>query len=380
LNEIKVVKFFIDDIFPMNDLRLYFLLNCDLINNHDLNMKALVLEEYNRLVYRDWPDPVVAPGEVLVQIKAAGICGSDVHGMDGSTGRRIPPIIMGHEAAGVIIETGSDVKDWKTGDRVTFDSTIYPLNDWFTLKGMYNLSDNRMVLGVSPGEYRRHGAFAEFVNIPQHILYRIPDQVTFTQAAMVEPVAVAAHAVRLVSPSWNDSAVVVGTGMIGLFVIQILRSAGCGNIIAIDTDQSKLEIAENLGADHAFNPVTDNVIERVFHLTSGRGADLSFEAAGVRESVLTAIESVRKGGTVTLIGNLSPSVDLPLQSVVTRQIRLQGSCAICGEYPAVLDMIGRKEINTDILLSAEAPLSEGAHWFSRLYRKEPGLVKVVLLP
>ncbi len=380
MNEIKVVKFFIDDIFPMNDLRLYFLLNCDLINNHDLNMKALVLEEYNRLVYRDWPDPVVAPGEVLVQIKAAGICGSDVHGMDGSTGRRIPPIIMGHEAAGVIIETGSDVKDWKTGDRVTFDSTIYPLNDWFTLKGMYNLSDNRMVLGVSPGEYRRHGAFAEFVNIPQHILYRIPDQVTFTQAAMVEPVAVAAHAVRLVSPSWNDSAVVVGTGMIGLFVIQILRSAGCGNIIAIDTDQSKLEIAENLGADHAFNPVTDNVIERVFHLTSGRGADLSFEAAGVRESVLTAIESVRKGGTVTLIGNLSPSVDLPLQSVVTRQIRLQGSCAICGEYPAVLDMIGRKEINTDILLSAEAPLSEGAHWFSRLYRKEPGLVKVVLLP
>jgi threonine dehydrogenase-like Zn-dependent dehydrogenase len=343
-------------------------------------MKALVLEEYNRLVYRDWPDPVVAPGEVLVQIKAAGICGSDVHGMDGSTGRRIPPIIMGHEAAGVITETGSDVKDWKTGDRVTFDSTIYPLNDWFTIMGMYNLSDNRMVLGVSPGEYRRHGAFAEFVNIPQHILYRIPDQVTFTQAAMVEPVAVAAHAVRLVSPSWNDSAVVVGTGMIGLFVIQILRSAGCGNIIAVDTDQSKLEMAEKLGADHAFNPATGNVVERVLHLTSGRGADLSFEAAGVRESVLTAIESVRKGGTVTLIGNLSPRVDLPLQSVVTRQIRLQGSCAICGEYPAVLDMIGRKEIDVNSILSAEAPLSEGAEWFRRLYEKESGLIKVILKP
>lgn len=343
-------------------------------------MKALVLEEYNKLVYRDWPDPVIAPGEVLVRVKAAGICGSDVHGMDGSTGRRIPPIIMGHEAAGVIVETGSDVKGWKAGDRVTFDSTIYPLNDWFTLKGMYNLSDNRMVLGVSPGEYRRHGAFAEFVNIPQHILYRIPDQVTFTQAAMVEPVAVAAHAARLVSPSWNESAVVVGAGMIGLFMIQILRSSGCGNIIAVDTDQARLELAVKLGADHTFNPVSVNAVEKVLHLTSGRGADHVFEVAGVRESVITAVESVRKGGTVTLIGNLSPSVDLPLQSVVTRQIRLQGSCAICGEYPAVLEMIARKEINTGILLSAEAPLSEGAEWFSRLYRKESGLVKVVLLP
>jgi L-iditol 2-dehydrogenase len=343
-------------------------------------MKALVLEEYNKLVYRDWPDPVVAPDEVLVKVKAAGICGSDVHGMDGSTGRRIPPIIMGHEAAGVIVETGVDVKEWKTGDRVTFDSTIYPLTDWFTLRGMYNLSDNRMVLGVSPGDYRRHGAFAEFINIPQHILYKIPDQVSFTQAAMVEPVAVAAHAVRLVSPLWNDSVVVVGTGMIGLFVIQILRSAGCGNIIAIDTDQAKLELAAKLGADHTYNPVMDNVIERVLHLTSGRGADLSFEVAGVGDSVLTAIESVRKGGTVTLIGNLSPRVDLPLQSVVTRQIKLQGSCAICGEYTAVLDMMARNEINTDILLSAEVRLAEGAIWFNKLYNREPGLVKVVLVP
>lgn len=343
-------------------------------------MKALVLEEYNKFVYREWPEPEITATEVLVHVKAVGICGSDVHGMDGSTGRRKPPIIMGHEAAGVIVKTGSDVKSWKTGDRVTFDSTIYLLNDWYTLKGLYNLSDNRMVLGVSPEEYRRHGAFADYVNIPQHILYKVPEEVTFTQAAMVEPVAVAAHAVELASVGWNDSVVVVGAGMIGLFVIQVLRSKGCGKIIAVDIETEKLKMAKKLGADYIFNQKTDNVKQEIIALTSNRGADCSFEVVGIDATVETAIESVRKGGTVTLIGNLSPFVRLPLQTVVTRQIRVQGSCAICGEYQAVLDMIARKQIDVNSLLSAEAPLSEGAVWFDRLYKKEPGLIKVVLIP
>lgn len=343
-------------------------------------MKALVLEEYNKLVYRDWPDPVAADDEVIVRVKAAGICGSDIHGFDGSTGRRIPPLIMGHEASGVIEMTGKNVIKWKIGDRVTFDSTIYPLNDWFTQRGMYNLSDNRMVLGVSTREYRRHGAFAELVNIPQHILYMIPDKVSFTQAAMVEPVAVAAHAVKLASPQWNETAVVVGTGMIGLFLIQVLRSSGCGHIIAVDNDHIKRDLALEMGADHAFDPDDPELKSVISILSAGRGFDHVFEAVGKEETVNLSIEMVRKGGTVTLVGNLSPSVSFPLQSVVTRQIRLQGSCAICGEYPAVLDMMERGEINTMPLLSAEAPLHEGAQWFKRLYNKEKGLVKVVLIP
>jgi len=155
-------------------------------------MKALVLREYMKLVYEDVPKPEIAPDEVLVKVEACGICGSDVHGLDGSTGRRQPPLVMGHEAAGVVAEAGPAVKGWTTGDRVTFDSTIYRLDDWYTRRGLYNLSDGRMVLGVSPGEYRRHGAFAEYVAVPQHILYRVPASVSFEQAAMVEPVAVAA--------------------------------------------------------------------------------------------------------------------------------------------------------------------------------------------
>ena len=343
-------------------------------------MKALVLEEYNKLVYRDFPDPVLAEDEVMVQVKAVGICGSDVHGMDGSSGRRVPPLVMGHEAAGIITEVGAKVVAWKAGDRVTFDSTIYKLDDWYTRKGMYNLSDDRMVLGVSPGDWKRHGAFAEMVNIPQHILYKIPDGVSFTQASMVEPVAVAAHAVELTPISWNDTAVVVGSGMIGLFVIQVLRARGCGKIIAVDLEDERLQLAKRLGADHVLNPGKHEVKKEVLSLTENRGADVAFEVVGISDTLQTAISCVRKGATVTLVGNLSPKAEIPLQALVTQQIRLQGSCAICGEDPAVLDMIAREEVNVEAILSAEAPLSEGADWFQRLYEKEPGLIKVVLKP
>ncbi len=343
-------------------------------------MKALVLEEYNRFVFREFEKPVPKDDEVLVRVKAAGICGSDIHGMDGSTGRRVPPIVMGHEASGIIEELGGSVRGWKLGDRVTFDSTIYRLDDWYTRKGQYNLSDNRIVLGVSCGDYRRHGAFAEYVAIPAHILYKIPDGVTFEQAAMVEPVAVAMHAVNLAMPSLGETAVVVGVGMIGLFVVQMLRIAGCSRIIAVDVDEDKLLLAMELGATHILKSTDRNLSAGIMGLTQGRGVDHAFEAVGIEPTVKLAIANVRKGGTVTLLGNVSPEVAFPLQSVVTRQIKLQGSCAIAGEYPAVLDLIAAGKVNVDALISAKAPLSEGNDWFQRLYKKEKGLVKIVLQP
>jgi len=343
-------------------------------------MKALVLEEYNKLVYQEVPVPEIQDNEVLVKVKACGICGSDVHGMDGSSGRRIPPIIMGHEASGIIEKVGKAVKNWFPGDRVTFDSTIYPLNDWYTLKGMYNLSENRKVLGVSPKEYRQQGAFAEYVAIPEHILYKLPEGVSFIQAAMVEPVAVACHAIELTPISLQDTVAVVGTGMIGLFLIQVLKNSNAGHIIAIDIDDQKLSLASQFGADLVLNPQKQDVPGAVLDASNGRGADVVFEAVGNSDSFNLSIESVRRGGAVTVIGNLAPEVSLPLQSVVTRQIRIQGSCAIAGEYPMVLDMMQKGLINIDPMLSATSSLSEGASWFKRLYDKEPGLYKVVLIP
>jgi L-iditol 2-dehydrogenase len=343
-------------------------------------MKALVLKNYNHFRYEDVPDPECAPHEVLVEIKACGICGSDVHGMDGSSGRRIPPIIMGHEASGVIEKTGSRVKNWKVGDRVTFDSTIYPLDDWYTRKGLYNLSDNRRVFGVSCQDYRRDGAFAELVVVPQHILYRIPDGVTFNQAALVEPIAVAMHAVDLTTITKGDSAVVVGVGIIGQFVVQLLRLAGCSTIIAVDIDINRLERAGKNGADHVLHAEKDDVQYEIYNFTEGRGCDVAMEVVGIASSVNTAIKSVRKGGSVTLIGNIAPRVEIPLQTLVTNQIRLQGSCAICSEYPGVLKLIEQGRIKVDEIISATAPLSEGPLWFKKLYNKESDLMKVILNP
>ena len=343
-------------------------------------MKALVLREYGTLVYEDVEAPEIGPDEVLVRVEACGICGSDVHGLDGSTGRRQPPLIMGHEAAGVVSAVGPAVAGWAAGERVTFDSTIYRLDDWYTRRGQYNLSDGRMVLGVSPGEYRRHGAFAEYVAVPHHILYRLPASVGFEQAAMVEPVAVAAHAVGLTPLAVGDTAVVVGAGMIGLCLLQVLRAAGCGRVFVVDPEADRREMARALGADVVLDPRGADVAGEVARATEGRGADVAFEAVGIAETVATAIAAVRRGATVTLVGNLSPAVELPLQAVVTRQLRLQGSCSIAGEYPAALQMIERGLVNVDAMRSAVAPLSEGAAWFDRLYRKEPGLMKVILRP
>ena len=343
-------------------------------------MKALVLEKYNQLVYKEVPEPSIGPDDVLIQVKACGICGSDVHGMDGSTGRRIPPVIMGHEAAGIIAEKGSNVTDYKPGDRVTFDSTIYCGVCFHCRRGEINLCDNRRVLGVSCDEYRQHGAFAEFVAVPRHILYRLPDDITFEQAAMVEACSIAFHAVRRIPVCINDTAVVVGTGMIGLLVIQTLRAAGCGKVIAVDIVPEKLELALSLGADEAINATAEDVGAEIGRLTDGRGADIACEAVGTEQALHSALGSLCKGGHLALIGNVSPNVGLALQMVVTREITLYGSCASCGEYPACLDMIARGGIDVDQLISTVAPLSDGGDWFQRLYRQEKGLLKVILTP
>ena len=344
-------------------------------------MKALVLDDYMKFTYRDVPDPAPVNGrDILVRIKAAAICGSDVHGMDGSTGRRRPPIIMGHEAAGVVESIGPSVRNFKPGDRVTFDSTVYCGECFYCRRGQVNLCENRRVLGVSCAEYRRDGTFAEYVTVPEHIVYAMPEGLDFIDASLAEPAAVAAHAAAISPLSLDDSLLVVGTGLIGLLLIQILRAGSAGRIIALDTDPSRRAAAIRFGADAVFDPTEPATAGKVRSLTAGRGADISFEAVGASAPIRTAIELTRKGGSVTLIGNVSPTVEIPLQSVVTRQIALLGSCAMAGEYPLVLDLMVRKKIDARALVSAVAPLSQGASWFERLHAREAGLLKVVLEP
>lgn len=343
-------------------------------------MKALVLKEYKKFSFEDVAEPQLRPEEVLVAVKACGICGSDVHGMDGSTGRRRPPIIMGHEASGVIAQLGRGVNGWTTGDRVTFDSTIYCGECAYCREGMINLCDRRRVLGVSCEDYRQHGAFAEFVAVPPRILYRVPEGLPFEHAAMVEPFAIALHAVRRSPPALNDSVVVVGAGMIGLALVQALSHTGCGKLIVVDVAADRLAMAAKLGATHTVNSTTQDALNAIRELTCGQGADVSFEAVGLTPTVNLAVSCLRKGGATTLVGNVAPKVEFPLQIAVTRELAIHGSCASRGEYPACLDMLARGQLQAAPLISAAAPLAEGAAWFNRLYQKEKGLLKVVLKP
>jgi len=345
----------------------------------DAAMKALLLSRYNHLEIADLAMPAPGLQEVLVRVAACGICGSDIHGYDGSSGRRIPPIVMGHEAAGTIAALGGGTANFAENERVTFDSTIACGVCDFCKRGESNLCNHREVLGVSCGDYRRAGAFAEYIVVPSHVVYRLPPTISFPEAALLEAVAVAVHAISLAESVPKRTALVVGAGTIGLLCLSALRVAGCSRILVADIDRSRLALAKAFGATAVLSPESD-FAEQVNHLTTGEGVDLVVEAVGRNETVLTAIDAARKGGTVILVGNISPEVTLPLQKVVTRQIRLQGSCASAGEYPRAIELMASGAINVKPLITAVAPLEEGPDWFKRLHAREPGLTKVVLTP
>jgi len=342
-------------------------------------MKALMLTSYRNLEMADVPTPEPRADEVLIRVAACGICGSDVHGYDGSSGRRIPPLVMGHEAAGTIEIAGSAVNTFVPGDRVTFDSTVYCGECANCRRGDINLCDRRQVLGVSCGDYRRAGAFAEFVAVPARILHPLPDNLPFAEAAMLEAVAVAIHAVNLAEISSNTTALVIGAGTIGILTVQALRAAGCTRVFVTDVDANRLQMARQLGATEILLS-DESLNNKILQVTDGEGVDVALEAVGRNETVALAIDAVRKGGVVVLVGNITSSVNLPLQKVVTRQIRLQGSCASAGEYPQAIRWMASGAIRVKPLITAIAPLEEGSRWFERLYAREPNLLKIVLTP
>jgi len=286
---------------------------------------------------------------------------------------------MGHEAAGTIEIAGSAVNTFVPGDRVTFDSTVNCGECANCRRGDINLCDRRQVLGVSCGDYRRAGAFAEFVAVPARILHRLPDNLPFAEAAMLEAVAVAIHAVNLAEISSNTTALVIGAGTIGILTVQALRAAGCTRVFVTDVDANRLQMARQLGATEILLS-DESLNNKILQVTDGEGVDVALEAVGRNETVALAIDAVRKGGVVVLVGNITPSVNLPLQKVVTRQIRLQGSCASAGEYPQAIRWMASGAIRVKPLITAIAPLEEGSRWFERLYAREPNLLKIVLTP
>ena len=287
---------------------------------------------------------------------------------------------MGHEAAGTVEAVGEGVTRFRKGDRVTFDSTVYCGECEYCKRGQINLCDNREVIGVSCGDYRRHGAFAEFVVVPERIMYPLPANFSFNEAAMLEAVSVAIHGVKVSQVVGGETALVIGAGMIGLLTLQAARAAGCARVFIADVDATRLELARQVGADEVLHGSGAELVAEVMRLSNGRGVDLALEAVGRNETVTGAIDCTRKGGAVTLIGNIMPEVTLPLQKVVVKQLRLQGSCASSGEYPEAIELIANGKIQVKPLITAVASLEDGPRWFERLHSREPNLMKVILTP
>jgi L-iditol 2-dehydrogenase len=216
--------------------------------------------------------------------------------------------------------------------------------------------------------------------VPQRIVYHLPDALEFQEAAMLEAVSVALHGVRVSEMKGGETVLVIGAGMIGLLTLQAAKAAGASRVLVADIDPSRLKRAEGVGADETLLLSGSELVQEILRRTGGRGVDLVLEAVGREETISASIASVRKGGTVTLIGNISPEVKIPLQVVVSRQIRLQGSCASSGEYPQAMELLANGQIQVKQLITAVAPLSDGPRWFARLHAGEPNLMKIVLDP
>jgi len=342
-------------------------------------LKALLHTKPYCLEYTDFPEPQVGDDEVLVRVKACGICGSDVQGFTGKTGRRIPPLIMGHEAAGVVEDLGKNVKDFHKGDRVCFDSTVYCNKCQACRQGKYNRCESRQVLGVSVPEFKRHGAFAEYVAVPWWIVAGIPDNMSFVQAALLEPVSIGMHAANRAPITTGDSVVIIGAGTIGLFVLQACRLKGA-RIIICDINEFRLDIARTLGADVVVNPAKVSLKETVLKGTNSRGADVAFEVVGFAETFTDAISVLKTGGHLVAVGNLQKMAEFNLQELVARELTFTGSYASSGEFRNGIDLVASGKINVQPLVSDVLPLREGPRAFERLLKAEENLLKVVLEP
>jgi len=349
-------------------------------NFFEAEVKALLYTAPYRIEYTDVPEPTPAGGEVLVRVMACGICGSDAKGYTGKTGRRKPPLIMGHEASGVVERAAPDVSSLREGERVALNPVIYCRRCSFCKEGKFNICEKRKVLGVSVGSFRLNGAMAEKVSIPSWQVHRIPEGITFEQATLLEPASVALHAVRLTPFREGATVVVIGAGVIGLFVIQAAKLKGAGKIIAVDLSAKRLEVARALGADHTLNPQGCNIEKEIKRLTRGKMAEATFEAVGTARTFRQAIDVTRSGGDATFIGNAEESGEINFQTIVTREIRIQGVYGNCGEYGECIELVDSGKIKTEPLISRVMPLSEGARAFEELQEGKEELLKIVLVP
>ena len=338
-------------------------------------MKALVFRGPGEMPLEERHDPVAGPGQVVVAVRASGICGSDVHGFAGATGRRRIGIVMGHEASGEVIELGPDVTSAAVGDRVVLRSILACGRCERCRHGQLNICESRLGLGM-----HIDGAYAERVVVPEGLLVPLPDTLSYEDGALVEPLAVAMHAVNITPFDLMDFVAIVGAGAIGLLTLLGARQRGAGSIVVTDRDPHRLEVARMLGADQAIDVGVTDPIAAIAAATNGRGADAVFEAVGIAATVAQSVAAARPGGHVTWIGNSAPDVELPMQQVVTRELTIRGAYGFVDEFEDAADALAAGWIDARRLIEVVAPLEDGPELFRQLAAGRLSAVKVVLTP
>jgi len=338
-------------------------------------MRSMVFIGPGEMALQERPDPHPAAGEVVVAVRAAGICGSDVHGYLGLTGRRRPGVVMGHEAAGDVIELGEGVTTVRPGDRVALRS-ILPCGICDRCRrGQPNICTDRRGLGM-----QFDGAYADRIVVPEAMLLVLPDTLSYSDGALIEPLAVAMHAVNRTPFDLMDFVVVIGAGAIGLLTLLTARLRGAGSIVVTDRNEHRLAMARSLGADQAINVDAVDPVTIVRNATGGRGADAVFEAVGISATVAQSLATARSGGQVTWIGNSLPTVELSMQELVTRELTLRGAYAFNDEFEQAADAIAAGSIDVRRLVERTAPLEMGPELFRQLGAAELDAVKVILVP
>jgi 2-desacetyl-2-hydroxyethyl bacteriochlorophyllide A dehydrogenase len=339
-------------------------------------MKALVYLGPREMELRDVEPPVPAADEVLLKVLATGICGSDVHGYLGVSGRRVPPMTMGHEFCGSVEKAGLNVKRYRKGDRVVVQPVIFCGTCSFCKQGLTNLCTKKRFLGVLDC----NGSMAELLSVPEKLLYKLPDSCDDSLGAMVEPLAVAFRAVSKVSRLIKGSdVVIVGAGTIGLLLLTLVRLHGAASITVSDVNGARLSIAEKLGAGLTVNPKSDDLSARVLERTGGRGADIAFEAVGMTPTVQQAMACLKPGGTCIWVGNSQKEIQVDMQASVTRELSVRGSYIYTHEeFGDALKVLVEKKIDVGPIISATVPLREAAAMFKTLCAPGTDLVKVII--
>ena len=328
---------------------------------------------------RELPIPEIGADEVLLQVRGVGVCGSDLHQYHGKHSWKVNyPIVLGHEFAGVVAQSGKNVRGFAEGDRVVSETAaqIDPQSP-FVRAGQYNLDPNRLGFG-----YGVHGAMTQFVRVPERCLHRLPDELSFEKAALTEPCCVAYNAVCVnsrIRP--GDTVAVIGPGPIGLLCALMAKLSGAHPLIVIGVpaDARRLEIAREIGATHTLGAAGEDVASQVLAMGDGYGVDVVLDAAGVSATLQLAMAIVRPGGQITKVGWGPQPCNFSLDPLVQKGATLQGSFS--HNWPMwekVIQMLANGQINLDAILNRVAPLEEWQSCFDAMHRGE--IVKVVLTP